>query len=460
MEKEKTNEKSQGLSKVLGPMHIWALGVGIVLVGEFMGWNFTVAKGGSIGSVIALWTVAMLYVMIVMMNTEMGSVMPEAGGQYTMAKYMLGPLAAFNVGLMLVLEYAMLEAADVLVVGQILESLNPNVKALPFIILSLLVLTYMNYRGVYATLTLNFVITAVAFVTIFILLFSTSFYDPQLTLINLKKMTDGLPYGYLGIIAAMQFAVWFFLGIEGGALAAEECRSTSRALPLGTMIGLSVLLIGATTTWFVCSGLVPAERLGESAYPLYDAALATGKLYVIIALFVGTIMACLASANGCINDASRAWFAMSRDGLIPPIFAKTHPKYKTPYRATVFLLPISMAFAFTGMLDQVVTFSIFSALMVYVLTVIMMFQFRKMYPLGTIERGYVAPIHPVPALIAAVLIGMTLLGMYLGYWINILGGVAFYFLASVWFLKRRLKFIDKSQFLKAGTQKWPKPKEL
>ena len=175
MEKEKTNEKSQGLSKVLGPMHIWALGVGIVLVGEFMGWNFTVAKGGSIGSVIALWTVAMLYVMIVMMNTEMGSVMPEAGGQYTMAKYMLGPLAAFNVGLMLVLEYAMLEAADVLVVGQILESLNPNVKALPFIILSLLVLTYMNYRGVYATLTLNFVITAVAFVTIFILLFSTTF---------------------------------------------------------------------------------------------------------------------------------------------------------------------------------------------------------------------------------------------------------------------------------------------
>ena len=127
----------------------------------------------------------------------------------------------------------------------------------------------------------------------------------------------------------------FFLGIEGGALAAEECRSTSRALPLGTMIGLSVLLIGATTTWFVCSGLVPAEKLGESAYPLYDAALATGKLYVIIALFVGTIMACLASANGCINDASRAWFAMSRDGLIPPIFAKTHPKYKTPYRATV-----------------------------------------------------------------------------------------------------------------------------
>ena len=74
--------------------------------------------------------------------------------------------------------------------------------------------------------------------------------------------------------------------------------------------------------------------------------------------------------------------------------------------------------------------------------------------------GIIAAMQFAPALIAAVLIGMTLLGMYLGYWINILGGVAFYFLASVWFLKRRLKFIDKSQFLIAGTQKWPKPKEL
>ena len=82
-----------------------------------------------------------------------------------------------------------------------------------------------------------------------------------MTLILGKNDVDGLPYSYSNYVSQLQL---FFLGIEGGALAAEECRSTSRALPLGTMIGLSVLLIGATTTWFVCSGLVPAERLGES----------------------------------------------------------------------------------------------------------------------------------------------------------------------------------------------------
>lgn len=454
MEQEK---KESSLSKVLGPMHIWALGVGIVLVGEFMGWNYTVAKGGSLGSLIALWTVAIFYIMIVMMNTEMGSVMPEAGGQYTMAKYLLGPLAAFNVGLMLVFEYAMLEAADVLVVGEILESLHPDIDGLPYIILSLLLLTYLNYKGAHTSLSLNFVITAIAFITLLILLFSTNFWDPQATLVDLKAMTDGLPYGYLGIIAAMQFSVWFFLGIEGSALAAEECRSASRSIPVGAMVGLTTLLIGASITWFVCSGLVPAGELGASAYPLYDAALATGKLFVIVALFIGTIMACLASANGCINDASRAWYSLSKDHLIPDFFAETHPKYNTPYRATIFLFPVSLVFAFTGMLDQVVAFSIISALLVYALTIVMMFKFRKMYPLGTIERGYVCPIHPVPAIVAGILLCLILLGTYLGYAISMLGAVTFYCLASIWFLKRRAKFIDKKSFLKLGAEKWPKP---
>jgi ethanolamine permease len=450
----KTDSK---LLKVLGPMHIWALGVGIVLVGEFMGWNFTIAKGGSLGSIIACWVIGILYISLVMINTEIGSVIPEAGGQYAMAKYLLGPLASFNIGLMLVFEYVMLEAADALVVGQILKSLDPAVHALPYIILSLLLLTYLNYRGVYATLTLNFFITAIAFTTIFVMFFGAHFFSPQVSLPLLQKLTNGLPYGWIGIIAALQFGVWFYLGIEGTALAAEECRSASRSLPIGALVGLVTLLVGATITWFVCSGLVPAHELGSSVFPLYRAALSTGMPYIIIALFAGTVLSCLASASGCINDSSRAWFAMSRDTLIPGAFAVTHPRYKTPYRAILFLLPISIAFGFTGLLDQVITFSILSALLVYVLSAYMMFKFRAMYPLGSIKRGYVAPWHPLPAVVLLVLTIATLGGMYLGYWINMLSGFAFYILASVWFTRRRAKFVDGHAFIEAGTASWPRP---
>ena len=447
-------EKEQLHTNQLGPIHIWALGVGIVLVGEFMGWNFAVARGGSIGAILAIWTMAIMYISIVMMTTEMASVMPEAGGQYTMAKYILGPLAAFNVGLMVVLEYAMLEAADAVVVGDIIKSLHPGLSAIPFIVLSLLFLTFMNYRGAYATLTLNFVITAVAFASVILLLFSTNFYDPARTLIKLKSLTNGLPYGPLGVLASMQFGIWFFLGIEGTAMAATECRSADRALPVGTIVGLLTLLIGGTVTWFVCSGLIEAGKLGSSVYPLYDAALATGKLYVAVALFVGTTLSCLASANGCINDASRAWSALSSDTIMPNVFAAEHPKFKTPYRSILFLLPISLAFAFTGLLDQIVTFSIFSALLVYIMTAVMMLRFRKMYPLGTIKRGYIAPLHPLPAVVTIVLACVALAGMFLTYSFNMLSGVLFYALASCWFVKRRFKFLDQKGFLRAGVEKW------
>lgn len=193
-------KQSVHIRRTLSPVHIWALGVGIVLVGEFMGWNLTINQGGSVAALIGMWVMGMMYMGQVMLVSEMAAVMPEAGGQYTMAKYLLGPLAAFNVGLMQVFEYAMLEAGDIIVVGQLLNSLNPKIQILPFTILTLLVLAFINYRGAQATLTLNFVITSVAFISVIILLFSTNFYDPQATLLQLQELTNGLPYGTLGCI--------------------------------------------------------------------------------------------------------------------------------------------------------------------------------------------------------------------------------------------------------------------
>lgn len=457
---QQTQTNAAPSRRVLGPMHVWALGVGIVLVGEFMGWNLAIKQGGSLAALIGMWVMAMMYAGQVMMVSEMSTVMPEAGGQYTMAKYLLGPLAAFNVGLMQVFEYAMLEAGDVIVVGQLLQSLDPGIQVLPFTILTLLVLAYINYRGAEASLSLNFVITAVAFSSIIILLCATNCFDPQETLIDLKTLTNGLPYGTLGVMAAIGYSCWFFLGIEGTAMAADECRSPNRSVPLGSMVGLATLLIGGTVTWFVCSGLIPADALGDSVYPLYEAALATGKLFVAVALFVGSILACLASANGCINDASHAWAALSRDTLLPNVFAKKHPKYGSNYRAIIFLLPISLAFAMTGLLDQVVTFSIFSALMVYLLTCLMMLRFRRMYPMGTVKRSFVAPLFPVVPIVAAVIVLCGIFGLHLNYGINLISGAIFYLLASIWFLKRRAQFIDEERFLEAGMKKWGRPHNM
>src|SRR3569833_3569803 len=109
------------LLKVLGPVHVWALGVGIVLVGEYMGWNYGVGKGGAFGALIAAWVIGLLYTCVAMIDSEVTSTVAAAGGQYAQAKHIIGPQMAFNVGLYLVMAYTMLEASDALVVGDILK---------------------------------------------------------------------------------------------------------------------------------------------------------------------------------------------------------------------------------------------------------------------------------------------------------------------------------------------------
>ena len=114
----------------------------------------------------------------------------------------------------------------------------------------------------------------------------------------------------------------------------------------------------------------------------------------MVFLFVGTIFSTLASANGCINDASRAWFSMGRDRYLPVWFGAVHPKYRTPFRSIVFLVPVALIFALGAPLDQVITFSILSGLLGYTFMSFNMIMFRKKWPLGTIKPRLCASVPP------------------------------------------------------------------
>jgi ethanolamine permease len=446
------------LLRVLGPAHVWALGVGIVLVGEFMGWNFSVGKGGALGSLMACWVIGLLYTCVAMIDSEVTSTVAAAGGQYAQAKHIVGPLMAFNVALYLVMAYTMLEAADALVTGDLVttvagefghKDLNPH----GFVVLTIVVLAWLNYRGVFTTLTVNLVITAAAFLSILLLFVAVRPWNPTEVLKH-RELLSGLPYGWIGVIAAFQFGIWYYLGIEGTCQAAEEVRSPGRSLPLGTMCGMITLLIAATLTWYVASGLLPWEYLGQARVPLYDAAKITGSTTLQAVLFAGTLFSTVASANGCINDAARAWFSLGRDRYMPAWFAGVHPRYHTPYRAILFFVPIAIAFAYTGLLDQVITFSILSGLLGYTLMPMNMILFRRKWPLGSIRRGYIHPFHPAPAICLLLLCITTYFAIFLGYGTQLLAMMSFYIVASIWFVFRRYRFVRRGdQF----SMPWPKP---
>jgi ethanolamine permease len=454
-----------GLLRVLGPAHVWALGVGIVLVGEYMGWNFAVGKGGAYAALMACWFAGILYSCVAMIDSEVTSTVAAAGGQYTQAKHIVGPLMAFNVGLYLVFAYTMLEAANAITAGylvSVVATMTGYGGALdqrPFIILVIMFLAWLNYRGVLATLTFNLVITAIAFTAIVVLFLSTSGIVGN-GIMQHAALFEGheLPYGWIGVVAAMHFGLWFYLGIEGTTQAAEEVRSPARALPFGTLAGIMTLLIAATLTWYVCSGVLPWEFLGDgvngSVAPLFDTARLSGSNALIWFLGIGTLFATLASANGCINDASRAWFALGRDKYLPAWFGAVHPQHRTPYRAIVFLVPIALIFALGAPLDQVITFSILSGLLGYTFMPLNILMFRKKWPMGTIKRGYEHPFHPIPAIVLLSLCAFTFFAVFLGYGTQLVAMIGFYIVVSLWFHFWRYRFVNRgAQF----TMPWPKP---
>ncbi len=455
-----------GLLRVLGPAHVWALGVGIVLVGEYMGWNFAVGKGGAYAALIACWFAGILYTCVAMIDSEVTSTVAAAGGQYTQAKHIIGPLMAFNVGLYLVFAYTMLEAGNAITAGYLfsvvatMTGFEGTLDQRPFIILVIMFLAWLNYRGVLATLTFNLVITAIAFVAIIVLFFATAgvFGGGIMQHAAMMEGQAALPYGTLGILAAMHFGLWFYLGIEGTTQAAEEVRSPARALPFGTLAGIMTLLIAATLTWYICTGILPWEFLGDgvngSVAPLFDAARLSGSNGLVWLLGFGTLFATLASANGCINDASRAWFSMGRDRYLPKWFGAVHPKYRTPYRSIVFLVPIALIFALGAPLDQVITFSILSGLLGYTFMPLNVIMFRRKWPLNTIKRGYEHPFHPLPAYSLLALCAITYVAVFLGYGTQLIAMILFYVVVSLWFHFWRYRFVNRgAQF----TMPWPRP---
>jgi ethanolamine permease len=450
------------LLRVLGPAHIWALGVGIVLVGEFTGWNFSADKGGALAALIVCWFVGLLYTCVAMIDSEVTSTVAAAGGQYAQAKHIVGPLMAFNVALYLVFAYTMLEVSDAILAGDLItqvatdagaQGLNHN----PFIVLTIVLLVWLNYRGVLMTLNVNFVITALAYASIVVLFFAVQPWSQGVVLKLGEMITpqNALPYGWIGVIAAFQFGIWYYLGIEGTTQAAEEVRSPARSLPLGTMSGMITLLIAAALTWYVCASLLPWQHLGVTFFPLYDAAVTTGSPVLKFLLFWGTVLSAVASANGCINDASRAWFSLGRDRYLPTWFSAVHPKYRTPYRALLFLMPIALAFAFIADLNQAITFSILSGVLQYTFMSINIMMFRKRWPVGSIRRGYTHPFHPLPAVLLLLLCMVTFVAIFLGYGTQLVAMVSFYIIVSLWFHFYRYKYVRRGdQF----TMPWPKPK--
>ncbi|MEW6638207.1 MAG: ethanolamine permease [Actinomycetota bacterium] len=382
------------------------LGVAYVISGDFAGWNFGLAQGGWGGLLIATLLMALMYTTMVFSLAELSSTIPTAGGGYGFARRAMGPWGGFMTGTAILIEYAIAPAAIATFIGGYVEALigfgGPIVYLLAYA-----VFVGIHLYGVGEALKLMFAITAVAVVALAAFVIGMI---PQFSVSNLFDIEPTgaagasafLPFGLVGIWAALPYAIWFFLAIEGVPLAAEESRDPARDMPRGLIAGMATLLVFAALILLFGPGGAGSAAIQDSDNPLPLAvktaygggnALST---FVNIAGLAGLI----ASFFSIIFAYSRQMFALSRAGYLPRLLSVTSGR-RTPWVALVVPGVIGFILALTGDGALLINIAVFGATISYVLMMLSHIVLRRREP--GLERPYRTPGGVVTSGIALVL---------------------------------------------------------
>ncbi len=208
---------SDHLKKTLSPILLWGLGVGYVISGMYFGWNLGLEKGGTFGMAIATFLITVMYVCFSFSYCELSCAIPKAGGGFDYANRALGKDLGFITGLAQVIEFVFAPPAIAIAIGAYLNLSFPQIPILQTAIIIYLLFTALNVLGVKIAATFEFFITLLA-VAELLLFFGVTI--PHFSADNFTK--NASINGWGGIFAAIPFAIWFFLGIEGVANVAEE----------------------------------------------------------------------------------------------------------------------------------------------------------------------------------------------------------------------------------------------
>lgn len=444
------NEKSSGpagLLRILGAARIWATGAVLVLFGAFAGWNIAIGKGGTTAALIACWVAAALVVCLALIDRQTRATQAAPEGHYAHAKHVCGPLMAFNVGLFQVLGSAMMAAAGAIVAGALLATaarmsgLERALDQRPFVLLFLLVLLWRNTRAAALPRFIAPLAGAVALAGIAALAVAAP--PPALA------PQAWLPFGWIGLLAALHFGLWLFLGLDSAARDAQAKRPISAAPPLGRLAGALTLLIAATLGWLVSTRALPAEYLGAgTALPLFDTARLAGSGALVWLVGAGTLIAALASADLGLRDAGRALFRLGQDNYLPGWFAELHPHSRKPARAVMFAGALALVFALGAPLDQVITTAVLSGLLGTSFVALNILAQRQRFPA-------VSGFSPLPAALLLVLCALGFFTVFVGYGGQLALMIGFAIAASLWFHFWRYRFVTRgAQF----TLPWPRPK--
>jgi amino acid transporter len=226
-------------------------------------------------------------------------------------------------------------------------------------LLIVLAVTSLIYVGIKETRNATNLMVVVKLLVILAVIVIGFFY------VNPQNWSPFMPNGFTGVLSGVAAVFWAFIGFDAISTTAEECENPQRDVPRGIFYALIICTILYVLISFVLTGIVSYKELNvgdplayifKERLPWFSGLVAFSAVFVIASVFLVFQL-----------GQPRIWMSMSRDGLLPPIFSRIHPKHNTPSFSTVvtgFLVAIPALFM---NLKEVVDLSSIGTLFAFIL---------------------------------------------------------------------------------------------
>jgi basic amino acid/polyamine antiporter, APA family len=383
-------DEEHGLKRSLGPWALTAMGIGAIIgTGIFVLTGVASATRAGPAITFSFVVAGVVSALAALCYAEVSSKIPISGSAYTYTYATLGEFLAWIIGWDLVLEYA-LGAATVSIgwsgyfvnilhqtglswlnippewtngphwglAGQAGVSGYANLPAAGII----LVITALLARGTRESGSVNAVIVAIK---LLIVLFFIVIGVGHINGANYSLPAGGpaglggyFPFGWTGMLGGAAFIFFAYIGFDAVSTTAEEARNPGKDLPFGIIMSLVICTVLYIIVVAILNGMVPFYKLNV-AFPVAFAMNYVGLNWAGVVISIGAIAGLTTVLLVMMFGQSRVFFAMSRDGLIPPSFTRIHPTWRTPIFSTVFfgiciaviaaLTPINIVGSLTNM---------------------------------------------------------------------------------------------------------------
>lgn len=415
-------EKRQ-LKRTAGFWGIWGIGIAAVISGDFSGWNFGIGEAGWGGLAIASVVIVIMYFGMLFSIGEMSAAMPHTGGAYSFARAAMGPWGGFVTGFAETIEYVFTTAVVVYFSASYANAVTEDLFGLSMPMWVWWIILYAIFVGLNswgAALSFKFaLVVAIISIGILVLFGVLAVLNGAVDFSRLFDIepTEGnstfLPMGWVAILYALPFAMWFFLGIEELPLAAEEAHDPARDIPRAGIWGLLTLIGCGAIVFFLNPAVTGAEALGSSDEPLLDGfrAFLPANLAAVLSAFA--LIGLLASLQGIMYAYGRNMYSLSRAGYYPKTLSLTGSR-QTPYvallaGAVIGFIALVIVNLNEGAGAVVLNIAVWGAVLAYGLQMVSFLLLRRKFP--NARRPWVSPTGNTGAIVALVIAAITFVGV-------------------------------------------------